>query len=211
MHPQPSRAHGRGFTLIELLVVIAIIGILAGMLMPALAVARGKARLATCMSNLKQISLGVSMYMQMSDETLPVADFSETYGFAHRRYIHQALQPFVGDERIFVCPTLSAMPDENPHSYAYLCLHAWATMGFDNSTQGVCGQLMARIRKPAGKPMAFCDSLGAHVGMDDHEVLPQSWGGQNQVGGMATCFADGHVKFVRLNGEGIIALYRKPL
>src|SRR5581483_4703525 len=60
-----------GFTLIELLVVIAIIAILAAILFPVFAQARAKARHATCLSNMKQIGLGVLMYTQDWDEAGP--------------------------------------------------------------------------------------------------------------------------------------------
>ncbi len=65
----------RAFTLIELLVVIAIIAILAAILFPVFAQAREKARQATCLSNLKQVGLGVLMYTQDYDEAFPLGSY----------------------------------------------------------------------------------------------------------------------------------------
>jgi prepilin-type N-terminal cleavage/methylation domain-containing protein/prepilin-type processing-associated H-X9-DG protein len=66
----------RGFTLIELLVVIAIIGILAGLIMPAMAKAKGKGHRVSCLNNLKQLSISWFSYSQDHDGMLP-----ETYFF----------------------------------------------------------------------------------------------------------------------------------
>lgn len=66
-----------GFTLIELLVVIAIIAILAAILFPVFAQARDKARQTACLSNQKQIGLGIMQYIQDYDETYPVCN--QTY------------------------------------------------------------------------------------------------------------------------------------
>src|SRR5215471_583633 len=66
----PGR-QSRAFTLIELLVVIAIIAILAALLLPALSQAKTKARTVACKSNLHQMGVGMSVYLDEHDRTYP--------------------------------------------------------------------------------------------------------------------------------------------
>jgi len=105
MSARRLRRSRRPFTLIELLVVVAIIAVLASMLLPALSRARAQARRISCASNLKQLSLGHTMY---------ASDFGDWYPMGHD--VAQAgLSVWTGDDplptgywgpdkRVLMCP-----------------------------------------------------------------------------------------------------------
>jgi len=116
----------KGFTLIELLVVIAIIAILAAILFPVFAQAREKARAISCLSNEKQMGLGIIQYLNDYDEQM----IKEYYGFpaytstylvptvwptqnwASATYFYDwrlAVQPYLKNVDIFGCPSSLAI------------------------------------------------------------------------------------------------------
>src|SRR5690606_36200012 len=109
----------KGFTLIELLVVIAIIAILAAILFPVFARARENARRTSCLSNVKQIGLGVMQYVQDYDEMYPRAvqkneqdsglsnvSISDVSFSGDRAWLWYAMiYPYTKSSQVFRCPS----------------------------------------------------------------------------------------------------------
>ncbi len=108
-HVRPARASliGRAFTLIELLVVIAIIALLVSLLLPSLACARTTARDLLCQINLKQIGLGIQMYL---DDQKDPHWFDIRGRVPNRPYDHwivpRALAEYcgAGNSKVYRCP-----------------------------------------------------------------------------------------------------------
>lgn len=100
------------FTLIEVLVVIAIIAILASLLLPALARAKGKGQGIKCISNLKQIGLAMRMYTDENDYKYPIAEqnrlipaFPNALFPSNPPMIQVVLSNYVGGAMaVFQCP-----------------------------------------------------------------------------------------------------------
>ena len=94
------------FTLIELLVVIAIIAILAAILFPVFGRARENARRASCQSNLKQVGLGLQMYIQDYDGRVPICNDNSTPDpDDDTGYWWIKIFAYTKNDQVFVCPS----------------------------------------------------------------------------------------------------------
>ncbi len=221
-----SKIMGRGgFTLIELLVVIAIIAVLAAILFPVFAQAREKARQTDCLSNLRQLGLGFSMYASDYDERLPDRrDLKGSLGFRgwgsawppsdpRGGWASVVLQPYYRTAPTLYCPSVAGrfrgtaqVEQQTPLGPTYFWLWRFdrpeislTTLWGKTVEQGTDDLFAANdpvIGKPGG-PAEVELAVDPYFPRTIPSVPAALKGKSVHLGGRNRVFLDGHVKWLR--------------
>jgi prepilin-type N-terminal cleavage/methylation domain-containing protein/prepilin-type processing-associated H-X9-DG protein len=215
----------RGFTLIELLVVIAIIAILAAILFPVFAKAREKARQSSCLSNVKQIALGLLQYTQDYDERFPlhnVGYLSTVYGdtptpgapdlnwrtsapLAYQYTWVTCVYPYLKNSQILRCPSAST-------TTCLGCDYGMPNYGVDSNTTttvamfvgGGVGPSMGSFTRPAETLMLADKYAGnpQYLHMMSGGVTYYATSNRHNEGANAA-FVDGHSKWYKTDYSAV--------
>jgi len=171
----------KAFTLIELLVVIAIIAILAAILFPVFAQAREKARTTSCLSDIKEQALGVTMYTQDYDETVLMASWTSKAAFPNDQMAWpQMIQPYTKNWPILRCPSDTVDPfgiwngSDAGVKWWYNWMR-WPSYGYN---WNYLNQSDCSVWLPGGYPVSLAriQSPAATVALTDNKIVGTSAG-----------------------------------
>lgn len=219
----------KAFTLIELLVVIAIIAILAAILFPVFARAKESARNTQCVSNARQVGMGVKLYLADYDDLMPIFyayNSSPSAGQPGHKGVEVELEPYVKNRDIFKSPfdiggpyTASDVPGADSYWKAYgssyrftQCLFTMVAgesstnnipYDFDRQVSETAMEYPAESRIMRLEMMPWFDKK-VDVGCSRYGYdcpAPSNYYTQWSTRGGTAIFADGHAKFTVSAGQ----------
>lgn len=158
----------KGFTLLEILVVIAIIAILSAILFPVFSSVKEKARQTTCLNNIKQLGMGMQMYIDDNHETLPVV-YEKKYEDEGLSRWQQKIYPYVKNQQVYICPNRDVNADPrfeytSPHSLCAATPGYGMNYEYNNNVDSTKPYKLSQIKKPS-EAYIILEATGNQIGM----------------------------------------------
>jgi len=204
-----NRLPRRAFTLIELLVVLAIIAVLLSILLPSLHMARARAYRTGCMHSLKQIGLGMNMYLDGNDNIWPCAEdpVSTTpfYWLWMGRGWRVFVKPYLGgvidvnNPSVLLCPEDRADPtkyESTSYAYSMAFYHSPDQIDAMSDKADTYTNPRPSVRQRIGGVLNPSAKILLGEWSSNHLSIDQEQGWWNWQGARNFLFADGQVTFL---------------
>ena len=204
-----SRPLRRAFSLIELLVVLAIISILLSILIPSLRMVKVRAFRTGCMHNLKQIGLGMNMYLDGNDNVWPCAEdpvsTSPFYWLWMGRGWRASVKPYLGgsidvnNPSVLLCPEDRADPakyESTSYAYSMAFYHSPDQIDAMSDKADTYTNPRPSVRQRIGDVAYPSAKILLGEWSSNHVAIDQEQGWWNWQGARNFLFADGQVVFL---------------